>query len=72
MEASGADALELNIYNLPGQKVKTLVNEFQEKGRRTILWNSIDDFGSKVSSGIYLYRIKAGDWTDVKKMILMK
>jgi len=64
--------VELRIYNILGQEVKTLVNEIQEKGHKTAIWNGNDNFDTKVSSGIYFYRISAGKWTDIKKMILLK
>jgi len=64
--------VELKIYDILGQEVKTLVNEVQEKGHRTALWNGNDNFNNKVSSGIYFYRISAGKWNDIKKMILLK
>ena len=64
--------VELKIYNILGEEVKTLVNKFQEKGRRTVIWKGVDNFDNKVSSGIYLYRISAGNWSDIKKMIMLK
>jgi hypothetical protein len=64
--------VELKIYDVLGREVITLVNEYQERGRRTAIWNGVDKFNSKVSSGIYFYRISAGKWTDVKKMMLVK
>ena len=64
--------VELTIFDILGQEVKTLVNSFQEKGRRTAIWNGVDNFNNNVSSGIYFYRISAGEWTDIKKMILLK
>ncbi len=64
--------VELKIFNILGQEVKTLVNSFEEKGRKTAIWNGEDNFNNKVSSGIYFYRISANDWNDIKKMILLK
>lgn len=57
----------LTVFDLLGRKVETLVNREKKAGRYTIKWNA-----SKLSSGIYFYRIKAGKFTDVKKCILMK
>jgi hypothetical protein len=59
--------VELNIYNLPGQKVKTLVSESQNAGFHQVEWD-----GSHFPSGIYYYRLKAGNFENVKKMILIK
>jgi hypothetical protein len=50
-----------------GQKVTTLVDDRQEAGFHSIAWN-----GSDFASGIYLYRFKAGDFTETKKMLLVK
>jgi hypothetical protein len=60
------------IYNMLGQKVKTLANEYQAVGRKTISWDGTDEHGNRAASGIYFYRIKAGEFEDTKKMILMK
>ena len=62
----------LDIYNITGQKVAALVNGTLEAGEHSIEWDSRDQSGRPVASGIYLYRITAGDFTDTKKMILMK
>ena len=65
--------VELSIYNLKGQKVCTLVNTPQESGYYETVWNGMDDAGKNISSGIYLYKLKAGDrYTSTKKMILLK
>lgn len=68
-----ADArIVLTVYNAAGQQVKTLVNALQSAGEKTIQWDGIDDRGEKVSSGIYLYKLKAGNFIQTRKMILMK
>jgi len=66
--------VELTIYNLKGQKVKQLVSSNQlSAGQHSVEWNGTDDAGKNVSSGIYLYKLKAGDkYTSTKKMILLK
>jgi len=64
--------VELKIYNILGQEVKTLVNNFEEKGRKSITWNGENNFNQKVSSGIYFYRISSENWSDIKKMIFLK
>lgn len=63
---------ELTIYNTKGQRVKTLVNDQFSAGQHSIVWNGTDDNGAVVSSGVYFYKIKAGDFEQTKKMILMK
>jgi FlgD Ig-like domain len=64
--------VELKIYNLLGQEVRTLVNERKEAGYHTVEWDGRDDAGTPVSSGIYLYRIKAGEIIKIRKMVLLK
>ncbi len=62
----------LQIYNVLGQLVRTLVNENQTAGRKEVQWNALNEFGVKVSSGIYIYRLQANDFVSTKKMILLK
>jgi len=64
--------VNLSIYNLKGQKVRTLVDGRQNQGLHTIVWTGDDNSGKAVTSGIYLYKLKAGSYTKTKKMILMK
>ena len=64
--------VDLKIYNILGQEVKTLVSKFEKKGRKAAVWDGTDNFNSKVSSGIYFYRVSANQWSDIKKMILLK
>ena len=70
IESSGNVCLE--IFNIRGQKIKTLLNEFKDKGHHKKTWNGIDDSGNLVGSGIYFYRMMTEDYISVKKMILMK
>jgi len=62
----------LEIYNLKGEKVRTLVNETKKSGHYQIEWNGTDDRQHKVSSGIYLYKMTAGRFSASRKMMLMK
>jgi CotH protein/chitobiase/beta-hexosaminidase-like protein/lamin tail-like protein/parallel beta helix pectate lyase-like protein/type IX secretion system substrate protein/List-Bact-rpt repeat protein len=64
--------VELKIYNILGQEVKTLVNRFEQKGGKAAIWDGTDNFSNKVSSGIYFYRISANEWNDIKKMVFIK
>ena len=64
--------VRLTIYNIAGQKVKTLVEEHQTAGHNAVRWNGTDDNGSEVTSGIYFYRIQAGEFTQTKKMVILK
>jgi len=62
----------LAIYNILGQKVKTLINEHQSAGIKSVRWDGKDDSGNQVSAGVYFYSIKADNFTQTKKMILLK
>jgi len=64
--------VEIEIFNILGQKVSTVVNRVFEAGNYHIKWNATNDMGQKLPSGIYLYRLKAGNYTKVKKMVLLK
>ncbi len=62
----------LLIYNLLGQQVKELINQKFSAGNYRVTWDGINNSGVKVSSGIYLYRIKTESFTATKKMVLLK
>ena len=62
----------LTVHNVLGQKVKVLVNEYQSSGHKSVQWDGKDDQNQDVSSGLYFYRIQAGDLFQLKKMILLK
>ncbi|CUS96985.1 FlgD immunoglobulin-like domain containing protein [Candidatus Chrysopegis kryptomonas] len=62
----------LKIYNVIGQEVRTLVNEFRNAGRYTVVWDGKDNFGKVVPSGIYFYRMTAGSFNKTMKMVLAK
>ena len=64
--------VKIMIYDLMGREVKTLVNNQQTAGFKSIIWNASNNLGQPVSAGMYLYRISAGDFHSVKKMILLK
>ena len=67
-----SEQVKLVIYNVLGQEIRTLVNAFKPAGRYRVVWNSKDDFGRSVSSGIYFYQITAGDFLDTHKMLILK
>jgi hypothetical protein len=62
----------LQIYNIAGQEVRTLVDEIQGAGQYRVVWDGTDDNGRSVGSGIYLSRITAGDYSQVRKMMMLK
>ena len=62
----------ISIYDLTGRKVKTLVNEVQSVGHRSVMWNATNEIGRPVSAGMYIYSIQAGNFIQNRKMVLMK
>ena len=64
--------LHIDIYNIKGQKIKTLVDDFYPAGEHNIVWNGTDDRGYSVSSGLYFYKMEAVDFVGVGKMVMMK
>ena len=67
-----AQKVELVIYNMQGRKVATLIDGYLSAGEHQVEWNSKDDQGNTVSSGVYLYKLIAGSVTVSKKMTLVK
>jgi hypothetical protein len=67
-----ATRVTLEVFNIVGQKVKTLVDQDMKPGTYVADWDSKDENGQPVSSGIYFYRMQAGDFSDMKKMLLLK
>ena len=67
------DALvNITIYDMMGRVVKTLINDQQTTGYRSLQWNATNDNGAPVSAGLYLYTIEAGQFRQTNKMVLLK
>jgi membrane-bound inhibitor of C-type lysozyme len=64
--------VELVIYNMLGQKIRTLVNENKPAGTYNVLWNGKDDSGNRVATGIYIYQLRGTNALITKKMMLIK
>jgi hypothetical protein len=62
----------LTIYNLMGREITKLVNTTQDAGFRSVQWNATDMRGKPVSAGVYLYQIRAGEFVQTRKMVLLK
>ena len=62
----------IKVYDILGTEVKTLVNGERTPGIYSVQWNGDNNYGSKVATGIYIYRVVAGNFVQVKKMILLK
>ncbi|MCH7613309.1 MAG: T9SS type A sorting domain-containing protein [Candidatus Marinimicrobia bacterium] len=67
-----SEFVTLQIYDIFGKEVRTLVNQTQEAGYKTVIWNSTNNHGKSVSAGVYLYQIRAGEFVQTKKMLLLK
>jgi len=68
----GSELVRLNVYNILGKKVNTLVNDIVNPGRHTIVWNANDNEGNPVASGIYFYELSSSTFTARKKMLLIR
>ena len=64
--------VNITIYDMLGRAVKTMVNQHQNAGHRSIIWDGTNDYDNTVSTGIYLYQIQAGAYTRTKKMVFLK
>jgi len=71
-EIPQAAQVMVKVYNSTGQEIRTLVNEFQQPGHYRISWDGRDEQGRLVRSGIYIYQLRAGSFTQTHKMILMR
>ena len=64
--------LKVDIYNIKGQRVITLINEVKKPGEYNIVWKGTDNNGNQIASGIYFYRMQTDDYSAIKRMILLK
>jgi len=65
-------AISLKIYNILGEEVRTLVEKEQVSGYYSVVWDGKDSLGKDVSSGVYLYRLEAGEFTATRRMVLLR
>jgi len=64
--------VRITIYDILGREIRKLVNTTQDAGYQSVIWDSTDEFGRSVGTGIYLYQIQAGDFSQTKKMLLLR
>ncbi|MBU8932446.1 MAG: T9SS type A sorting domain-containing protein, partial [candidate division Zixibacteria bacterium] len=64
--------VEIAVYDLLGKRVKSLIDEPVERGLYTTVWDGADETGTRVASGIYFYRMQAGDYDFTRKMLMLK
>jgi len=68
----GAIDIDLSVFDVSGRCVKTLVREKQSAGAKIVIWNGKDENNNKVSSGMYFYRLRAGEFSVTRKMLLVR
>jgi flagellar hook assembly protein FlgD len=71
-DVAQAGRVRLTIYNALGQPIRQLVDAVQAVGRYTVQWDGRDDRGQAVASGIYLYRLEAGGFASMQRMVLVR
>ncbi len=64
--------VELNIYNMVGQKIRSLVNDSRPVGTYRVMWDGRDDYGNLVATGVYLYQLRGTNALITKKMMFIK
>ena len=64
--------VRIDIYDLMGREIKTLVNENMVAGYRSIYWNATNNLFQPVAAGLYIYTLRAGDFMKTKKMVYIK
>lgn len=67
-----AGRIKMMVYNLLGQEVRALVNEELDAGFHSVIWDGKNELGRQVASGVYMYRIQAGDYTKTLRMMMLK
>jgi hypothetical protein len=67
-----AGPVKISVFNILGQNVRDLVDDQKQAGAYSVVWDGKDNYGSSVASGVYFYRIKANNFSDTKKMVLLK
>ncbi|HOP06245.1 MAG TPA: cohesin domain-containing protein [candidate division Zixibacteria bacterium] len=70
--SSGGSNVKLDVYNILGQNVKTLIDEVMSAGHHQVTWDGSDHHGKRVASGVYLYKLTVGQDSQTKKMLLLK
>ena len=64
--------VNITIYNMLGKEVKTLIDQTQDAGYRSVIWNATNNYDKPVSAGIYLYQIQVDEYMQTKKMVLLE
>ena len=69
---SNTENVEIDVFNVRGQLVRNLVNEVYDAGSYSVVWNGRDDAGNSVASGVYFYRMRAGEYVNIRRMMMLK
>jgi hypothetical protein len=69
---SKSEQVKIEIFNILGEKVKTLMDQHLKAGRQLVEWDGKDESGEEVASGVYFYRLQTKDFTQTKKMVLIR
>ena len=64
--------VSLNVYNFKGELVRTLQNSQQAAGKYTVQWNGLNETGSAINPGIYFYRLQTEDYTQARKLLMLR
>jgi hypothetical protein len=71
-DVPSGDDVQIVVYDVTGRRIRTLVNGYNTPGPKSVVWDARDDEGRAVASGIYFYRMTAGDFVQTRKMLLLK
>ena len=71
-ELPQGEEVELAVYNTAGQPVATLVQGLREAGTYTLHWDGRDERGKELASGVYMYRLQAGEGVETRKLVLLR
>ncbi|MCC7430648.1 T9SS type A sorting domain-containing protein, partial [bacterium] len=71
-EISKPFLVKISVFNLKGQLVNEIFNEVAKAGSNSVFWNGTDEKGKQVSSGTYFYKLESGNFSETKKMVLLK
>ncbi len=66
------ELVNIKIYNILGQNVRTLISDYKEAGYHSVVWDGLNNTGRICPSGVYFYRMTAGDFSETKKMMLIR
>ncbi len=69
---AGGGRVRIEVFDVSGRLVTTLVDEVLPEGRRSVAWHGVDERGAELPSGVYFYRMDAGDYVETRKMLLLK